>query len=212
VEITVPGILVDYTSFEFHSARDGATRKCFAMRRRRRRKLWRKTIFDMMTLAVIMSAIGAAWYYSRPKDLPAQFQPLLSEFIREGNRLADFPGQGVKHVRYAEHLASTTAAYELLATVWPSDYKREARQQFSIALSEWNVLDAMWKRALKVYPDGSFGSDLVPAIVQELEAAAPGRIVFSSGEPKVVDVEASISRLLTSAARHFQAGQGLILE
>jgi hypothetical protein len=88
-----------------------------------------------------------------PPKLPPSFEPRLSEFFREASRLSALTDIGVTNQKYREQFITTTAAFEMLVTTWPSDYSSEAKHEFEQAMRGWKLLHEFWLRDMKMQAD-----------------------------------------------------------
>lgn len=153
--------------------------------------------------------------------LPANFQPRLVDFMREGSRLAALISQGVQITTFGEQLATTRAAFEMLEEQWPIEQSREARSEFQNALRGWALTHELWRHSITDY-SRSLGSTSDPQLIAVLENYAPGRILHNGpgkfyektfdGQlgPEYIPFNANIRLLMKIGSEHYTTGKELI--
>ena len=152
-----------------------------------------------------------------PLKLPSNFDPRLTDFLREATTLSTLTGVGVTNAKYRDQFVTTASAFEMLSTIWPKDYASEGRQEFTKAMEGWRLLLDFWQRKLvreqelqdlvrslqEMYsrsPFGQFDSGnlrISPQFqyeydancIQALERYAPERITVVSGRAMKIIIE-----------------------
>lgn len=137
-----------------------------------------------------------------PVPLPANFTPYLSDFVREGSRLAALTAQGTSIDVYEAQYAATTAAYEMLETAWPTNHASMARTEYHEAMRGWKIVLNLW-REHTTYP--SLKSDASIQRTYALERYAPGKIRYDSNHHALYDENIRI--LMAVASTYFRNGR-----
>ena len=117
--------------------------------------------------------------------------------------------QGVNNASFGEQLASTAAAFDLLAPSWPADYKPTAKREFELALGGWKLLYQLWRRDIISVGHLCYDDRLIDAV----EAYAPEHIKYEGDSTKTIrciPYSTNVAILMVIASDHFQAGRAII--
>jgi len=153
--------------------------------------------------------------------LPPNFEPRLSEFLRDATRLFALTRQGTTIAAYGEQLATVATTHEMLVATWPADYAPNAKEELRQALRGWRFVLQLWQESIKTARDATSGIYIEPdarmyfngEAVRILDSYAPGRLIHGDlhgGSKEYIRFNANIGVLMTVAAEHFRLGKGLL--
>ncbi len=156
---------------------------------------------------VVLAAFYALLFAACGAREDPKFRSDLDEFVKKGSILNSYTAQGVSYQTFADQLARTSAAFDILSESWPKDRLQSARIGFSKAVYVWSVTLKVWKRQLRGEKYLLYAGDDLNQINEVLEAMERMPVAQGTREDEKAYLKTMVSEMMSYASEKFETGR-----